>query len=93
MAKNKKNIDAFQKAMLSNTKMIKAEEKDKNEKPTSKQKQTKINEETKLSGINPEKIKILENMGNKYGVNVNDLIDKGLDLFISLEDYWFNDNN
>lgn len=90
MVKSKKNINAFQKAMLSNTKMISVEEQEDHKEITKDKKKI---EDVKLSGLNSEKLKILNRMSKKYGIDVDVLIEMGLDLFISLEEYWFTDKN
>lgn len=91
MAKSKKNIDAFQKAMLSNTKMI----GNKTSKSTGGAAPKKIQKTSGGEGpelIESQKMKALKEMENKYGIDISVLIDLGLGLFIELEDFWFHDN-
>lgn len=89
MAKSKKNIGAFQQAMLNNTKMITADEETSSKKGTGKT-AGKLPENTGSSSeIDPELYKKLETIGKKYGIETEILINKGIELFVELEEFLF----
>lgn len=90
MAKSKKNINAFQEAMLNNTKMIGNDEKSEpNKEVVTKPKSAATKSNTSAININPVIYKKLEEMGKKYDVDPNILASKGLELVVTLENYWF----
>ena len=94
MAKSKKNIGAFQKAMLSNTKMIGTEDSMEKEKANSTKSNSKLkNEAIMQSVLKPAVYKKFEEIGKKHGIETDVLIEKGLNLFLSLEHYWFDNND
>jgi hypothetical protein len=90
MAKTKKNIGAFQEAMLSNTKMIAGEAKETEKKAvqTSKRPPSKSSTEG-TKGISPDLYNKVLAFGEKHHIDPETVISKSLDLFLSLEDYWF----
>jgi len=91
MAKSNKNIGAFQKAMLSNTKMIRSEENEDSKKDTGKA-ASKKRSTASGNSIDQEAYAKIDALAKKYGLDTQVLIGKSLDLFISLEDFWFDNN-
>lgn len=90
---NKKNIDAFQEAMLSNTKMIGKEQGGKSEPKKEISRTKKPVKSALLNGISPELNKKILAFSAKYDIPADTIIDKSVDLFLSLEDYWFESGN
>lgn len=107
MAKSKKDIDAFQKAMLTNTKVIGKRSKsttssDTTAKTSSKtrtsnsapQKAIKTTSKATSQGlaIDPVLYKEFEKVSSKYNINADKFIDVSLRMILELEDYWFTEN-
>ncbi|MFW6351902.1 MAG: hypothetical protein ACOC2E_05910 [Bacteroidota bacterium] len=80
MAKSKKNVDDFQKAMLANTKNIK-------EDPPSEERET--NELKNALTISAETQKRIKLFAEKYNLEPDDVAELALQHFLDMEGYWF----
>lgn len=79
MVKSKRNVNEFQKAMLTNTKVIgNAENADTGIKPTNNN-----------DSISPKLMEAYEKLADKVDMDKNDLIEIALRHFLNLEDVWF----
>ena len=91
MAKSKKNIGAFQQAMLNNTKMIGTDDETSPENGKSKSISQSSDTSSTEMGIDPELFKKVESMGKKYGIETEILLNKSIGLFVELEEFLFNE--
>ena len=79
MVKSKRNVNEFQKAMLTNTKVIgNAENTDNDIKSTENN-----------DSISPEIMEAYEKLADKVNMDKNDLIEIALQHFLNFEDVWF----
>lgn len=90
---NKKNVNAFQEAMLSNTKMIGKEKESENVPTKTTAKSKTATKKSPPSGISPALNKKILEFSSKYDIPADTIINKSIDLFLSLEDYWFENRN
>ena len=72
MVKSKRNVNEFQKAMLSNTKVIGSSD---------------VTDET-AGIISPELLEAFDKLAQKLKIERNDLIEIALEHFLNLEDVW-----
>lgn len=79
MVKSKRNVNAFQKAMLSNTKVI----------GNSESAAEELQKEHAGPDINPELLKAYEKLAKSVNIESKDLIEIALTHFLNLEDVWF----
>ncbi len=79
MVKSKRNVNEFQKAMLTNTKVIGNAENSDND-----MKSTENND-----SISPELMEAYEKLADKVNMDKNDLIKIALQHFLNFEDVWF----
>ena len=80
MVKSKRNVNEFQKAMLTNTKIIGNAEDD----------DTGIKSTDNNDMISPELSAAYVKLADKVNMDKNDLIEIALQHFLNLEDVWFN---
>ena len=92
MAKNKKNIDAFQKAMLSNTKMIVSDKKETKETKTSNKKEPTPEKGNKVE-INKALYTELLRVAKEYQLEPETIANLSIKLFLTYEDFWFDSKN
>jgi hypothetical protein len=79
MVKSKRNVNEFQKAMLSNTKIIGNAEEGSDSSPA----------DNDYLILDPQLMAAYEKLADKVNVNKTALIEIALQHFLNLEDVWF----
>ncbi len=85
----KKDISKFQEALLSKTKIIKADSKETSTVKEPKDKKT----DQSINGIKPNLLKGIERLSKEHNLDKNDLINYAVEFFLSFENELFENSN